>query len=152
MRNRPKETCSIRSTLIRLGLLLGIFGIFTFSHIYYDKKAQALQETVVVEQYKMLDNKLFTLKSDEKNRALAQNASYEELLTLQSQQKSATKRSDMGFWVSVVFGLLSLGYFIYAAAYCYIYLELVKNEGYKKTAAWIREKINTQTHQPKDEE
>lgn len=142
----------MKPVLVKLGILLGVFVVFASSHIYYEKKADRLQELIVVEQYKMLDSKLFTLSAEERDRALSRNASYADLADLQLQAKSAVTRRDIGFWVSVVFGLLSLGYSLYAFFYCYIFIELIRNEGYKKIAARIRDKTGDGPVEPKDGE
>lgn len=107
-----KSTYLRKRAFILVLLLLG--GLtFGWSQRYYGHKYRHLQEQIVMQEYSVLDKAVWDMKSSQKEKLLAQDASYAMLKRMEDERDDALRKSRIGFWLSIVFAaafVLYLGY------------------------------------------
>lgn len=119
-----------------LALLMVTTGIFSWSHLYYKAKSVELHDKALVMEYKVLDNDVWALEQHQKQQRLSQDASYDELSMVKKEAKGAKQRSAIGYWIALLAGIASTGYFIYLFT-VYGYVEIIQKRGYIKIIEWL---------------
>ncbi len=131
----------MKTMLIKLGLLMAATLLFAWSHLYYEKVYKETSDAVIVMQYKVLDKKVWSMEERAKQQALAQDSSYDELQVMQEQKEDADRKQKIGFWLALVFGIVTAGYLV-KVLYYLIVVELIRNGEYKTVLGWIKKVLN----------
>ncbi len=127
----------MKSRYIKLGSLLAVMLLFLWSHRHYTRLYHETSDRIAVMQYEMLDNKMWSMSSEEKARAFASEGVYQEMQMLEEQKEGAQKKSEIGFWLSVLF-TIAFGLYLINVLGRIIYLTLIKDAGYKGVIERIR--------------
>ena len=126
----------MKTMLIKLALLIVATLVFVWSHIHFEKVYKETSDAIVVMQYKVLDKQVWSMHDAQKEQILAKDSSYDELKVLQDQNDGAKIKTKIGFWLAILFGIGTTVYFV-MVLYRLLYVELIKEEGYKTIAAMI---------------
>jgi len=110
-----KKGAHLRKRVVILVLLLLGGLTFGWSQHYYAQKYQHLQEQIVMREYSILDKTVWEMDSLQKEKLLAQDASYAMLKRMEDKRDDALRKSRMGFWLSIVFAAVFVLYLGYTA-------------------------------------
>ncbi|MEA3372688.1 MAG: hypothetical protein U9Q62_03240 [Campylobacterota bacterium] len=110
-------------------LLLLTTGVFSWSHFYYHDKYVELHDKALIMEYKVLDSDVWTMENRQKQQALSQDASYDNISRIRQEAKGAEQRSKIGYWIAIIAGLASAGYLFYFLWFL-IYVEMIRKKGY----------------------
>ncbi len=143
----------MKKSLIIFTFLLLTTGIFFWSHHYYEEKYITLSDKLVVMEYQVLDKDVWTADKDQKQHRLSRDASYDELIFMQREARTAHQRSTMGKEIVRFAALGSMGYLLYIIVWLFAYVKMIRNRGYVEVieaAKNLAEKIGDSSQLPKN--
>jgi hypothetical protein len=127
----------MKAMFVKLALLLAITLLFVWSHKHYTQMFHEISDKIVVMQYKVLDKKVWSMSDAEKEAALMEDSSYQQLQLLEQQKEDARGKGEIGFWLAGFFTVASALYLLYVL-FRLAYLYLIEEEGYKRIAEAVR--------------
>ena len=95
---------------IKLAALVVATAIFSGGYSYYASKEIKTRDAVVMMEYSVLDNQVWSMEGEAKERALAADNSYDAIEAMKAQHRSASRKKIMGKVLAILFGAITAGY------------------------------------------